>query len=403
LGFEKTIIEDVSFDGAALIVRCRPSARERSRCGVCGRRAPGYDQGSGDREWRALAFGSTQVFVRAIACRVACPEHGVVTSRVPWARHDARHTRGFEEQIGWLAWEVSKSAICQLMRTGWRTVGAICERVLADGQARFGDRLDGLTRIGIDELSIRTGQRFVTVVVCHQTGRLVWASEGRDAKTLERFFTALGCERTKQITHISCDKGSWIHAAVQAHAPHAIVCVDPFHVVALASDALDQVRREVWNQARRAGDATGARWLKGARWALWKNPEHLTAGQAAKLELIEQTNQPLFRAYLLMEQLRAVFHEPDPTRAARRLDFWIGWAATSGLDPFAKCAETINSFYERIVATLRHGLTNARIEAVNTTLRLIVRRAYGIHSAKAMIALAMLKLGGYRPVLPNTA
>jgi transposase len=241
------------------------------------------------------------------------------------------------------------------------------------------------------------------VVVCHQTGRLVWASEGRDAKTVAAFFAALGAERTAQITHISCDMGSWIHTAVATHAPQAIVCVDPFHVVALASDALDQVRREVWNQARRAGDRDGARWLKGARWALWKNPEHLTTRQAAKLELIEQTNRPLYRAYLLKEQLRAVFHEPNPSRAARRLDVWIGWAATSDLEPFERCAETLNTFNEQIVATLRHGLTNARIEAVNTTLRLIVRRAYGFHSANAMIALVMLKLGGYRPVLPNTA
>lgn len=119
--------------------------------------------------------------------------------------------------------------------------------------------------------------------------------------------------------------------------------------------------------------------------------------------LIRQTNQPLFTAYLLKEQLREALRETDPDLAADRLEVWIGWAATSGLEPFQKTAETISGYFHRIVNTIRYGLTNARIEAVNTTLRLVVRRAYGFHSAQAMIALAMLKLGGYRPELPTTA
>ncbi len=213
----------------------------------------------------------------------------------------------------------------------------------------------------------------------------------------------MGPERTARITHVSADMGSWIHAAVGRLAPQAETCIDPFHVVALATDALDRVRREVWNQARVDGDHNGARWLKGARWALWKNPERLTGRQAAKLEQIRQTNEPLFTAYLLKDQLRETLREADPDIAAERLDIWIGWAATSGLEPFAKAAETINGYFRRIINTIRHRLTNARIEAVNTTLRLLVRRAYSFHSAQAMISLAMLKLGGYRPDLPTTA
>jgi transposase len=403
LGFEKTIIEGVEFDRSALVLRCRPASRAASRCGVCGRRSAGYDQGSGLREWRALDTGAFRVVIRAVAVRVRCSEHGIVAARVPWARHAARHTLGFEDQVAWLACETSKSAVCQLMRTSWRTVGAICERVLRDGQQRFGDRLEGLSRIGIDEISFRKGQRYLTIVVCHQTGRLVWAAEGRDTKTLARFFDALGVERSAKITHVSADMGSWIHKAVAAAVPHAETCIDPFHVVALASDALDQVRRDVWNEARRAGDKDGARWLKGARWALWKNPENLTELQGGKLALIKQTNEPLYTAYLLKEQLRETLREPDPDTARRQLERWIGWAEESGLAPFARCAETLASYAERIIATIRYRLTNARVEAINTTLRLLVRRAYGFHSAKAMIALAMLKLGGYRPNLPNTA
>ena len=355
------------------------------------------------REWRALDAGAVRVVIRAVAVRVECAEHGVVAASVPWARHGARHTLGFEQQVAWLACETSKSAVCALMRTSWRTVGAICQRVLDDGQQRFGDRLDGLSRIGIDEISFRRGQRYLTVVVCHQTGRLVWAAEGRDSKTLACFFDALGAERAAKITHVKAHMGLWIHRALAAWVPNATTCIDPFHVVSLATLALDQVRRDVWQQTRKAGDTQGARWLQGARWALWKNPEHLTGPQGAKLELIKQQNEPLYTAYLLKEQLRETLREADPETASRQLELWIEWAAASGLVPFQRLAQTIADYHQRIVATIRHRLTNARVEAVNTTLRLVVRRAYGFHSANAMIALAMLKLGGNRPTLPRTA
>jgi transposase len=305
--------------------------------------------------------------------------------------------------VAWLATEVSQTAIVELMRVGWRTVGAICERVLADGRAGRPDRLEGLSRIGVDEIGYGKGQRYVTIVVCHDTGRLVWCAPGRDAATLDRFFGELGRERCWQITHVSADMARWYHASIRRHVPDAVTCIDSFHVVALATQALDAVRREVWNTARRGGDAKGAQWLNGARWALWKNPEDLTGRQAATLELIAQRNEPLYRAYLLKEQLREVFHEPDWQRASERLDIWIEWATTSGLTAFTKAATTIRGFRDRIISTLRYGLTNARTEAINTTIRLISRRAYGFHSADAMITLAMLKLGGYRPPLPTTA
>ena len=305
--------------------------------------------------------------------------------------------------MAWLATELSKSAVVELMRVGWRTVGAICERVLADGIASRPDRLDGLERIGVDEISYRKGQRYVTVVVDHDSGRLVWCEPGRDAATLDRFFCELGPKRCWQITHVSADMASWYHHSIRRNVPDAVCCIDSFHVVALATQALDQVRHDVWNTARQSGDPDGAKWLKDTRWALWKNPERLTSQQAATLDQVAHRNAPLYRAYLLKEQLREVFHEPDWQRAAERLDLWISWAKTSGLASFAKAAATIHGHRDRIIATLRYGLTNARIEAINTTIRLICRRAYGFHTPHAMIALAMLKLGGYRPPLPTTA
>jgi len=163
------------------------------------------------------------------------------------------------------------------------------------------------------------------------------------------------------------------------------------------------VRREVWNLARQNGDQAGARWLKGARCALWKRPERLSERQQAKLSQIAKINDRLYRAYLLKEQLRLVFHEPDTAAAVALLNGWLAWARRCRITSFVKLATTITEHYAGIVATLTHRLSNARTEAINTTLRLICRRAYGFHSADALIALAMLTVAGLRPPLPGRA
>lgn len=211
---------------------------------------------------------------------------------------------------------------------------------------------------------------------------------------------ALGEERCQQIELVSCDMAGWIEGPVAERLPNAVRCVDPFHVVQLATDALDEVRREVWNEARRAGHAQHARDLKGARFALWKNPDNLTSRQHAKLTEIEATNKPLFRGYVLKEHLRQIYQLP-PARGIEMLDAWIRWAGHSRLEPFRKLARTIREQRAGIAAAIEHGLSNARVEAINTQIRLISRRAFGFHTPDALIALAMLSVADLCPPLPR--
>jgi transposase len=400
LGLRRAVVEDVRQGSEGeVIVSARPGFRERDRCGVCRRRSPGYDLGEGRRRWRALDLGTTFCFVESDAPRVRCPRHGVVVCAVPWARHDSRFTRAFEDQVAWLAVNTSKTAVAELMRVAWRSVGTILERVAAEA-VREVDLLDGLRRIGIDEISHRKGQRYLTVVVDHHTGRLVWAAPGRDRKTVLQFFDALGEERCKQIELVSADMAAWISGPIAERVPDAVRCVDPSHVVQLATEALDQVRREVWNEARRQGNLELAKELKGARFAVWKNPENLTDRQAAKLATIQQTNAKLYRAYLLKEQLRQIYRLPA-SAAERLLDRWLAWARRCRLPSFVKLAKTITEQQAGILAAIQHGLSNARIEQINTQIRLIARRAFGFHSPQALIALAMLKLADLCPPLPR--
>jgi transposase len=401
LGVEHTVIEEVVFDeeAEAIVALVRPARGQRGRCGICGRRSPGYDHGQGRRRWRTLDLGMVQAFLEAEAPRVTCRRHGVVVAAVPWARHGAGFTRAFEDTAAWLAVHTSRVAVAELLRVAWRTVGRMLTRVAQETGANI-DRLEGLRRIGIDEISHRKGHRYLTVVVDHDTGRLVWAAPGHDEQTLDCFFDALGPQRSRQITLVSADAATWIANVVARRCPAAALCLDPFHIVRWATDALDEVRRETWNTARRGGQTALAVELKGARYALWKNPEHLTVRQRGKLARVAEVNHRLYRAYLLKEELRLVFKLKGP-RAIALLDAWMIWARRCRIPAFVKLARSVTDHRAGIQATLLHGLSNGLVESVNTKIRLLTRIAFGFKSPDALIALALLSLGGLCPPLPG--
>jgi len=264
LGVEHTVVEKITVDDdGVLVAHVRPGNRAGRRCGRCGRRGSWYDRGEGRRRWRSLDLGATPAWLEAEAPRVDCYVHGPTVIAVPWAWHGAGHTRAFDDMVAWLAVHTSKTAVAQLMRVAWRTVGAIVARVSADAE-RLTDRLAGLRRIGIDELSYKKGHRYITCVVDHDTGRLVWAAPGRDKATLHLFFDALGRDRCEQITHVSADGADWIAAVVAERCPDAVQAADPFHVVSWATDALDAVRRDVWNNSR-GGKGRATTRPKGSR------------------------------------------------------------------------------------------------------------------------------------------
>jgi transposase len=403
LGVERTVVERVDFDedADAVVVAVRPRKGARQRCGRCGRRAPWYDRGEGRRRWRGLDLGTIRTFLEADAPRVNCPEHGPTVVQVPWARHGAGHTRPFDDQVAWLAVHTSKTAVTELMRVAWRTVGAIITRVMAEARAAQ-DPFDGLRRIGIDEISYKKGHRYLLVVVDHDSGRLVWAAPGHDKRTLSGFFDLLGETRCAEVRLVSADAAEWIGEIVATRCKAAILCTDPFHVVSWATDALDEVRRQVWNDARRAGATDHAQDLKGARYALWKNPERLTDRQRRKLAWIATLNGPLYRAYLLKEELRLVFHLRGDA-ALEMLQGWLAWACRCRIPAFVKLGQRIRKNLPGIRAALTHGLSNTLVESTNTKLRLLTRMAFGFKSPEALVALALLDRGGYCPPLPGRA
>jgi transposase len=381
-------VSDVRLGGEGVIVSVR-LRRRRLVCSGCGQVWRGsHDRGL--RRWRHLDLAGRRLFVEYRLRRVCCRDCGVRVEAVPWARPGARHTREFEQLTAFCAQRMAKSQVQALLRVGWATVGRIVERVVGDRLDH--ERLSGLVQIGLDELSYRRGQRYLTNVADHATGRIVWSSEGHNAASLGAFFDALG-ERRDSIRAVTIDMSGGYEKAIRAALPQAEIAFDPFHLVALAGLAVDQVRRAEWNAHGKSRTPQG-RWIRDTRWALRKRPERLTERQRLALAQLQQHNARLYRAYLLKEQLRALYHLDDPGRAEAHLDAWLAWATRSRLKPFVRLARTIRRYRHGILAAVRLGLTNARLEGLHSKVRLLSHRSYGLHSANALIALIYLCCAG---------
>lgn len=252
LNVNDVIVENIDFglsrhEERILTFDVRPYKRLQRICPHCGRRCPGYDRGNRPaRTWRALDCCGTLIYLRYAPPRIQCPEHGVVTAAVPWAYAGSRFTKDFDMQTAWLACETSKTAVTKIMRIDWETVGRCMDRAKNVLEPDSGKRLNGLRHIGVDETSYTKGHNYITVVIDHDTNRVVWVHEGHGLKVFSLFFESLTAEQKASIEAVSGDGARWIDECIAKYVPNAVRCVDPFHVVQWAGESLDQVRREIW-------------------------------------------------------------------------------------------------------------------------------------------------------------
>jgi transposase len=388
-------VVDVGFgaEGVIVTVRLRRRRRVCSGCGQLG----GHIHGRRVKRWRHLDLGANRCVIECELRRLWCRDCGARFEAVPWARPRSRYTRDFEDVVAWLAQQMAKTPIAGLLRIAWDTVGKIVERVVADNLDE--NRLRGLVAIGCDEISYRRGQRYLTTVADHRAGAIVWCAAGRNAATLQAFFDELG-ERKQTIRAVSIDMSGGYEKAIRDNLPGAEICFDPFHVVRLAQRAVDQVRRDEWNAHERSQTPKG-RWIKGTRWSLLKAPAKQSIAQLALLGEVQQANRALYRAFLLKEELRLLYQLDDPALAPEHLAAWLAWASRSRLDPFVKLARTIRRHRAGILAAIRLGLNNGRLEGLNSRIRLISHRSFGFHSAAPLIALVYLCCTGIVINLPR--
>jgi transposase len=380
-----------------LIVVVEPDDETKNRCPKCEYR--GVPVETDVRRWRTLDVHGKKCFLESVLPRIECPQHGKVTAKVPWARHDDYFSMPFEGHAAWLAAQMPWTKASAELRVTWEALANIVTRVTADAAA-LTDRLDGLAMIGIDGKSWGKGAgKFLTVVTDHGTGKIAWIGEGRSQDSVTAFFDQLGPERSKLLTHVSADGAEWIHDVVRAKAPQALICLDAFHVVKWAGERLDELRRRLASELRGAGQEDQAATLgKGMR-AIRKKPENLTTGQRTALAGIAKDNRQLYKGYLIKEQLREALHVKG-SHGKALLAGVIFRAGRARIPEFAKLAKTLRRFLPLIWNTLDHGPSNGRAEALNAQLNALITRARGFRTAGALIAMADFVYGGLCPDSP---
>jgi len=388
LDMKHTKVQAVSIDDGGIIVADVTPAGRVPYCSSCHRHVRKVHD-SRQRRWRHLDLAGMRLDLRATLRRVDCPWCGVCIELVPWAETGSWFTRDFEDHVAYLAQTTDKTTIVNTMRVAWRTVGAIVTRVV--DRFRPGDPLEGLTHIGIDELSYRRHHEYITIVIDHVSKRVVWARPGKDAATLSEFFKELTPTRCKQLEAVTIDMSAAYIKAVTEASPDAQLIFDRFHVQRLAHDAVDEVRRAEVRQLKGTDEGKA---IKRTRFLLHKNPWNLTAIEEQKLAELQRANQPIYRAYLLKEALAGILDGLDIDVARIKLREWIGWANRSRLEPFKKLARTVKEHFEGILAYIPLRLNNGRTEGTNGKIRTITRRSYGFHSASNLIALIFLCCSG---------
>ena len=409
-------------------IKARPNRWHENDCPFCHRRCDRYDRKNPrPRTWRALDWGGTLVEIEYDTHRISCPEHGVVVADVPWAYPGSGFTKDFDLTVGWLAVYLPRSVVSEYMRIDWGTVGRCVNRTLHAIEPERSRRLDGLVNIGIDETSYKKGHKYITVVVNHDTNTVVWAAQGHGKKVLEQFYRQLTPQQLSSIRVVTGDGAKWITDCVNQFTPKCERCVDPFHVVQWAMEALDEVRREVWREAhaqalqaakdhprgkgRPKADDTEARIVAAARakaeeiknsaYALGKAPEHLTDSQQAKIAMIAENHNRLYRAYRIKETLRLLLKIKDVSEAEMELNHWLWWASHSRINAFKELYRKIKRHKRHILNTIRLRLSNARIEAINNKIKLVIRKAYGFRNIQNMLDMVYLVCSDLKVPLPN--
>lgn len=344
-----------------------------SECGKCHRE--GFIQELEPRMWRECSIGDFETYVEIIPWRVSCCG-GTRVETFPWEASGHRMTRRFFERIAALCTRLPVLTVAKMGKLSWDTVARVDKA--ATRMALGGDDalLDGLRFIGVDEVSRDGGHRYFTMVSDLETGRVVWIADGKRKKALEAFFVRLGKRGCKRIQIVTSDLGAGYVEVIGRYTPHARHILDRFHIVQWLNDAIKQVRRRVFGGAPR--DEVGRK-LKAKQWMLLKARERLEHKHKLALAELMRVNRPLYRAYLLKEQLRGILHHPWVYLGAllRNLESWCSAAVRSRIPEMRKVGWRIRKHFEKVVAGFHAGVKQGLVEANNGKVALLRHEAHG--------------------------
>ena len=395
------VVEDVKLDTAKrridFEVGCQGALLTCPQCGAAAQ--PVHDRLR--RSWRHLDFFQFEAWLHADVPRVGCAACGKTSQVVvPWAREGSGFTLLFEALALALCRDMPVKQAAVLLRCADKQLWRRIDHYVA--QARALDDMSAVQIVGIDETSLQRGQSYITVVHDLDTKRLLFATEGRDHQTVVDFAADLKAHGgdPERVRHVCQDMSPAFAKGVGLALPNALISYDRFHVVAMANEAMDQVRQaEMRDDAPAVTRALGAadrKSIKGLMWGMRKNPSGWTQQQTNAMHWLQRSSLKSARAWRLKMALREVYARAAASNDARLahadLNAWLSWARRSRLESFKKLARTITQRADAVVRGMTDNRSNAFVEAMNGLLQQVKRAARGFRTAKNFIAIAYLRM-----------
>lgn len=347
--------------------------RESYCCSACGS-GNVYSQGQKSRRFRTLPIGRKPVEIEFAVPRVRCLDCGVTRQvKIAFTEGSHHYTKQFERYALALARITTTQAAAQHLNVSWDTIREIEKRYLKQNFSQ--PKLKHVRRIAIDEIAVRKGHHYLTVVMDLDSGRIIFVGKTRKARALVPFWKRLKASHAK-IEAVATDMSRAYIEAVTRHLPQAALVFDRFHLVKLFNDKLTGLRRELY---REATDMLQKDVLKGTRWLLLKNWENLDEERHERQRLDEalKLNQSLAIAYYLKEDLRQLWEQSTKRQAERFLEAWCRNAWASGIRLLMQFANTLQGHRSGILAWYDHPISTGPLEGFNNKIKTMKRMAYG--------------------------
>jgi transposase len=373
-----TRVEDT---GECLRVHMDRRGRRLLRCGLCRLRGREVHSLRKEREWRDLSIRKLPLLLCYRPRRVKCPRCGVRVEDFPWAEPWARVTRALAHAVAVLARELSGQGTAREYRLNWKSVATIVKRAVRYGLRHR--KRPPLHLLGIDEVSRRKGQVYLTVIYDLERRVLLGVGEDRTEDTVRKFFhEARGPRRCRTLRVVCMDMWAPYRNVVREQAPSAQILFDRFHIVKHLHEAVDEVRRGLWRRLSAKARTT----FKGTRWWLLKNPWNLTDTQRERLSTLVRWNSPRVRAWYLKEAFQLFWTYQQPKRAQQHLAKWMRSAMRSKLQPFNKFVRLLRSHLDGVLAWTRSRVSNGAVEGMNNKIKSISHRSFRFRTPKTFIA-----------------
>ena len=344
------------------------------------------------RTWRHLNFFQYRAYIHCDTPRIKCPTHGVLQVETPWSRPGSGFTLLFEAFVVELSKVMPVNSLAKTIHEHDTRIWRVINHYVAE--ARQKQDFSKVARVGIDETSSKRGHNYVSVFIDLDESSVLYATEGKDAKTVESFKEDLQEHNgePENVKDFCCDMSPAFIKGVEENFPHAAVTFDKFHVMKIVNEAVDQVRRQ---------EQLENKYLKGTRYIWLKNPDNLTTKQNNQLQSLSKMKSKTARAYSIKLSLQEFWSIEDPDTAEVYLKKWYFWATHSRLEPVKEAAYTIKRHWDGIIQYATSRINNGILEGINSLIQATKRKARGYRNTKNLITIIYLTCSNLKLDVPN--